>query len=162
MAVHESIRIKSRSNECCFHLNQLILSPQYQTTWGMWQFFGQLRPHEFPQSKGSTTAGKVFGLCRRNRYVQLLMFWFTCSLNPQILYTINNEIWYICLRSSLGNRLFASSGCAPSREVWQLHHGSATWNVLRNWICAKWVTSVLMEGLSQHSSVLGSCVTWRP
>ena len=37
--------------------------------------------------------------------------------------------------------------------VRQLHHGSATWNVLWNWICAKLVSSVLVRGWSQHSSV---------
>ena len=65
--------LRDGSNEC-FHSNQLILSPQYQTTWGMRQFFGQLRPQEFPRGQGSATAGKVFGLCRRNRYVQLPVY----------------------------------------------------------------------------------------
>ena len=32
--------LRDGSNEY-FHSNQLILSPQYQTTWGMRQFFGQ-------------------------------------------------------------------------------------------------------------------------
>ena len=99
-----------------FHSNRLILSPQYQTTRGMRQFFGQLRPQEFPWGQGGVkrplpcpaswetvpccdglinvttkmwsgteenkneglhklaTAGKVFGLCRRNRYVQLPVY----------------------------------------------------------------------------------------
>ena len=35
-----------------FHSNRLILSPQYQTTWGMRQFFGQLRQQEFPWGQG--------------------------------------------------------------------------------------------------------------
>ena len=57
-----------------------------------------------------------------------------------------------CLGPSLGWRLLATCGCIPSWLMRQLHHGSATWNVLMDWSVPSRLNSVLLWGLSQHSS----------
>ena len=73
------------------------------------------------------------------------------------------------LGPSLEFKLFVSGGCVPSRLVSQLHHGSATWNVLPMELdvmeldlsVPSKLISVLLRDLSQHSS-LGSCVSFSP